>query len=496
MATETTDLIQTARAVRRLLKGEVFDPSTNVEDFGEYHEVMDRLIIASLVSTQDVRNLWRYEAMQCSQLAAAVRGQPLAKAEKPHVLGVESIEGERLAWVSTREARMLVEEAGCPSCVVVPSVPKSPTRYRHELDYLLPLETTLAAIPKHYYLLPDHNDGRRLRDELARRIGPERAWLPIWPSECESVEHIVAVHGIEVLREVLASMQPFPIRGIVTMGSLRQQLRDVYEGRDAYGTAVSPGWRSLEKIYRVRPGEITLLQGSPHVGKSTLMSAMLVNMIELHQWAFAVFTPEHGRPVRYAETLLAQWTGWPFRDGSHERMSAATREKAITELDPYVSMLWPEGEPPTLETILTLAGQEVFRRNIKGLVIDPWGKLVSQQRPGQRDDQYVAECLTKIQQFASQRKVHVWIIVHPKQLLKDETKQYPVPKPYDINGGASWFNYSDNILSTWRNMSDPVLQRIMEVHTQKIRFPENGIAGKKIELNIHRHNFRFSEVAS
>ena len=79
MPMDTTDLIPTAQAVRRLLKGEVFDPDTNVEMFGEYHEVMDRLIIASLVSTEDVRTLWRLEAPNCPQLASAVRGQAPAE---------------------------------------------------------------------------------------------------------------------------------------------------------------------------------------------------------------------------------------------------------------------------------------------------------------------------------------------------------------------------------------------------------------------------------
>ena len=356
-----------------------------------------------------------------------------------------------------------------------------------------PSSHTSTPFARHLYLLPNSNDGRRLRDELARRIGPERAWLPTWPAECETVEHIVTIYGIEVLREVLAGMEPFPIRGIITLNSLRQQLKDAYEGIDPYDKAVSPGWRNLAKIYRVRPGEITLLSGCPNVGKSTLMSAMVANMVEQHKWPFAIFSPEYGRPLRYAETLLCQWSGWPFREGPSDRMGPVTREEAITELDPYVSLLWPEDEMPTLDLVLTLARQQVFRHSIKGLVIDPWAKLVHQYRAGQREDQYIAEALTKIHNFATQRNVHVWIIVHPKQLQKDDKGNYPVPRPYDLNGGASWFNYSDNILSTGRNMTDVDLQKILEVHTQKIRFPENGMAGKKIDLRIHRHNFRFSE---
>lgn len=436
MTTDTADLIPTAQAIRHLLKGELLPANADYERFGRYHDMIERLILAALCGKDEVLKLWRYESIQEPELAAAVRGQRLPTSTRPPLFGVESIEGDTLVWVASREARMLVEEAGMSSCVIVPAIPPTSTRYRHQLDYLLPIETQLSAVRKHLYLLPDTVDGRALRAELARRIGPERAWLPVWPSECETVEHIVTIYGIEVLREVLASMQPFPIRGIITLDSLRQQLRDTYEGKDDSSKAVSPGWKNLEKIYRVRQSEITLVQGPPHVGKSTLMSAMLVNMIEQEQWAFTVFSPEHGRPVRYAETLLSQYTGWPFRDGPTERMSPQTREDAITQLNPYVSLLWPEDDMPTLDLILELARQEVFRRQIKGVVIDPWGKLIHQIRPGQREDQYIAECLTKIHHFASQRNVHVWIVVHPTKLPKGDDNQYPVPKPYDISGGC------------------------------------------------------------
>lgn len=408
------------------------------------------------------------------------------------LIGLEDI-GERIIWVSSKEEKAMVQSAGYRSCVAVPEIPELGVNYRRHLTYLATLESLLTPESRHTFLLPNTLAGRALMNELARRIGPERCATVAWPSECEMVEHIVTIYGIEVLQETIEGATPIPIRGIVELSSLRQTLHDWHQGKNGMPKGVSPGWESLAQIYRARPGELSLIHGMPHAGKSTLLSAMAVNIMERERWGMTIFSPEQAPPARYAVTLLQQWTGWPFNEGPRERMSLQTMDDALDDLSGMVSLLWPEDESPTLDILLELARKEVFRRGIKGLVIDPWGEIMHQYRPGQREDQYIAESLTKIRLFARIHEVHVWLVVHPTKLQKNDKNKYPVPTPYDMAGGAAWFNKADNILAVHRELGGPD-ERVVQLHTQKIRFPENGQAGKLVELRYHATNNRFSEV--
>lgn len=405
---------------------------------------------------------------------------------------LEDVVDERVIWVGSAAEKALVQQAGYRCCLAVPEIPPQGGDYRAALRFLKRLEPHRARIKKHLFLLPNTMDGRAFTQELARRLGPEFGLMPIWPSECESVEHIVTVHGVEVLQEVIEHAQRLPLPDVVDLGSLRQELHDLYR-TGGHKQGASPGWNNLAAIYRVRPGQITLVVGQPSTGKTMFVSAMLVNLIRSEKWPMTVFSPEQAPPAQYATTLLEQWTGAPFDEGPSQRMTLAEMDSALDELNEYVTLLWPEHEQASLEFLLKLAEKEVFRRGIQGFVIDPWSEVIPVIGQGQREDQYIAASLTRIRTFARTHRVHVWLIVHPRLMQKDENKEFPVPSAYDIAGGAKWRDKADNILSLWRKLKGPEAH-ILQIHTQKIRFRQDGQMGKAAELYYHAANSRYSEV--
>ncbi|MDP3702948.1 MAG: AAA family ATPase [Candidatus Omnitrophota bacterium] len=405
--------------------------------------------------------------------------------------GIEDLVDERVIWVGTIAEKALVQQAGYRSCLAVPEIPPQGGDYRAALRFLKRIEPYRAQIKKHLFLLPNTMDGRAFTQELARRLGPEFGLMPIWPSECESVEHIVTVHGIEVLQEVIEHARRLPVPDVVDLASLRQELHDLYR-TGGHKQGASPGWRNLAEIYRVRPGQITLVVGQPSTGKSTFVSAILVNLVRQEQWPVTVFSPEQAPPSQYATTLLEQWTGAPFDEGPNQRMSLEDLDAGLDALHEYVTLLWPEHEQASLDFLLKLAEKEVFRRGIQGLVIDPWSEVIPVMSAGQREDQYIAASLTKIRTFARTYRVHVWLIVHPRLMQKDENKEFPVPTAYDIAGGAKWRDKADNILSLWRKLKGPEAH-ILQIHTQKIRFRQDGQIGRVAELYYHAASSRYSE---
>jgi twinkle protein len=94
----------------------------------------------------------------------------------------------------------------------------------------------------------------------------------------------------------------------------------------------------------------------------------------------------------------------------------------------------------------------------------------------QTETQYISQSLKRIRQFGRRHGVHVWIVVHPTKLRKNERGEYPVPTLYDCGGSAHWRNKADNGICIWRDLGGDA-GPMVDVHIQKIRFRQIGRLG-------------------
>jgi len=408
--------------------------------------------------------------------------------------GLDDIAGDTLIICEGELDAMALEVAGYQSVVSVPDGAPAPTakNYARKFDFLLSAEEYLA--PLRCIILAVDNDapGRTLAEELARRLGPERCYRVTWSSECKDANDVLMSHGAEVLHECIAHAQPWPVSGIVTVDMLSASIDHIYEHGMQRG--LSTGWTSVDRHYTIRAGEMSILTGVPSHGKSTWLSALMVNLARLHQWRFAVFSPENYPLERYAALLMETYVGVPF-DGEM-RMAPFQLEEAKGWLGEHVSFLLPDDETPTIDTLLALARVQVYRQGIKGLILDPWNEI-EHSRPGnQTETEYISHSLTKIRRFARLHGVHVWLVAHPTKLHKaekgDYAGQYPPPTPYDISGSSHWRNKADACLTVWRDVEAE--GNTVEVHVQKIRFREIGKPGI-VDLVYQPSIGRFEEAA-
>ena len=392
--------------------------------------------------------------------------------------GLDDIQGETLLICEGEMDALALEVAGYTSVVSVPDgAPALNTKnYERKFDYLLTAEALLQPVQRIILAVDTDAPGQKLAEELARRLGPERCWRVTWASDCKDANDVLMSYGASVLRECIEQATPWPVSGIVTIGMLSQALAHIYEHGMERG--VSPGWPSLERHYTVRPGEMTVVTGIPSHGKSVFISALCVNLAQLHDWRFTLFSPENYPLERYAALLLEQYVGRCF-DGPG-RMDPATRERAEQWLDAHISFMMPADDTPTITALLDLARIQVYRHGIKGLVLDPWNEIEHSRPPQQTETEYISHALTQIRRFGRHHGVHVWVVAHPTKLRKGErgtefAGKYPPPTPYDISGSAHFKNKADNCLTIWRDTDSDTRQ--VDVHVQKIRFREIGRLG-------------------
>ena len=280
--------------------------------------------------------------------------------------------------------------------------------------------------------------------------------------------------------------------GVVHVADVMEVMARWYE--EGSPQAFSPGWESLKRIYRVMPGELTLLIGTPSAGKTHFISNILVNMATQHGWRFAVYSPEQGSPARHLRLLLTQLVGKPFDKGRGGRMDWSEAQRTLEWLNRHVVFLAPTTQMPTVQYILDIAMVEAQgAEGLQGLIIDPWNRVAHQRPDGMLETDYIGQSLVRLTRFSSDQRVHTWIIAHPTKVFSTDGK-FPVITPNMVSGSAHWWNMPDNILSLHREMSNPT-DCTVQVYTQKIRFDESGTMGRVAHLCYLPDTGRYGEVS-
>jgi twinkle protein len=194
------------------------------------------------------------------------------------------------------------------------------------------------------------------------------------------------------------------------------------------------GWRCVDELYSVAPGQWTVVTGIPQSGKSEWLDALLVNLAEQDDWQFAVYSPENWPAVTHLAKLVEKVTRKPFGPGPTPRMSEAEYSDAAMWVLEHFAWLDPDLKSPQELITTGLAYRKPSKRF--GLVLDPWNTL-DHERQGLSDTDYISTVLTDVQRMVRKSEAHCWLVVHPQKIYKDRaTGQRPVPSPYDISGSA------------------------------------------------------------
>lgn len=343
------------------------------------------------------------------------------------------------------------------------------------LDFLSNIEDKISQIKKITLALPNTDKGNMLKDELLRRIGKERCWVVQPPESGYCWNDVLNDYGKQKLSWLLDTAKPIPVKGIFDVDDVEDSLDELYYNglRKGYST----GYPTIDEFYTVVPGQWTIVTGIPGHGKSNFLDNVMVNLAKEHDWRFGIFSPENQPIARHYAGIMEKYHSAPFDLGRHGRITEEQKEEGKKWLKQHFSIILPDEDANwSIDGVLELAKVLVYRKGIKGLVIDPWNELDHSRPNSQTETEHVSAVLTKIRQFARNYDVHVWLVAHPAKLYKDKDGRYPVPTPYDISGSAHYRNKADNAITVWRNVGHDD-QSVADVHIQKIRFKEVGKVG-------------------
>lgn len=402
---------------------------------------------------------------------------------QPYPWGWEHVTTERVVLTDHPLDALALRGAGVADAVALPEAMNPIRAGGGEWKTLTLIEASMNTVADVVIALRDTEDNHRFEEELGRRLGRERCRRTRWHEHRpEGADHpgaaaVVAAAGNEGARDCVDKASPFPVAGIHELIDVEDRFDNLYEFglQPGYSTT----WPSLDLHYTVKPGQWTLVTGIPGHGKSTLLDALFVNLARYHDWTFGVFSPENQPIERHFASLMEKAVGAPFSDGPTPRITPEQKNATKGWLQQHFKMILPDEEQGnwSLDGVLDLARVLVYRYGIRGLIIDPWNEIEHARPTSQTESEYLSAALTRIRRFARLYGVHIWIVAHPTKLLIKADGKYPVPTPYDVNGGAMWRNKADCALCVYRNINEDD-EDVVDIHIQKIRFREVGRVGR------------------
>jgi twinkle protein len=370
-----------------------------------------------------------------------------------------------------------------------------------DLSYLESGEAVLARA-RQVILAGDMDaPGRRLMDELARRIGRGKCWRVTWPEGCKDANEVLLSEGwqggADGIRAALEMAEPYPVDGIKRPADYLDDLWK-YEHDTEQGARISC-WPHFAEMCRFSPGQLTILGGVPSSGKSAWLNTVMLDLALKHGWHIGIFSPEYHPPDLHVRDLVENVLNKPMNQKfAGTEYTVATREEvreAVGRITEQINFILPP--EPTLDAVIERAQTLVYREGIKLLIIDPFSEIDQSERGTMTMTDWIDRCLKRLRRFGRDFGVHVVIAAHPKKMQmevdREGTRKMPVVTPYDLSDSRHWYEMADVILSIWRDKALP--DEPVQVHIQKVRFRDNGDLGVAL-FRYDRVTRRYYDVSA
>ena len=376
---------------------------------------------------------------------------------------INSIVGYDSCVITEGEMDVLaLHEAGISNCV---SVPNGATMTHNNLDYLDNCIDYFEDKTKIILALDTDAPGLALRTEFVRRLGAEACFLVDF-EDCKDANEYLIKYGKDKLKQTILKAKAYPLENVTTFKDIEGEVKDFV--KNGFKPGYQVGLSNFDKIFSTYTGQFITVTGIPSSGKSDFVDQMCVGYNKLYGWKTGFASPENSPNYLHAHKLMRKcWGNMPNIDDID---TDKWNEVADHVNDNFFFI---DMEKYTLESVLRKGAELVKRKGIKCLVIDPFNKVRDKNASSLDVNVYTMEYLTKIENFAKNFDVLVFIVAHPTKMYKDKDGQIEEPNMYNIKGGGEWYDASYHGILVHRDYdAKTVKAKVLKVKFQNLG--ENG----------------------
>lgn len=281
------------------------------------------------------------------------------------------------------------------------------------------------------WLSLDNDDvGREAAKEIARRLGEHRCRLVELPHK-DINECVMSGMDSDAVFQCIERAKYFDPEELCSAGDLLQETIDSFEQRDI-GLFSSP-WTSLNRNFKFRAGELTLVNGVNGHGKSELVGHIVVKAMS--QGVRACIASLELKPGK----MLARLTRQTICTASPKR------EEIIMTNEWFSDRLWVFKLTGTAKTgrLLDIFAYARRRYGIELFVIDNLAKC------GLDEDDYTGQkdFIDALCDFKNEHNCHVLLVTHSRK-----TNEATPTGKMDVKGTGALTDMPDNVMAVWRNI--------------------------------------------
>lgn len=234
-------------------------------------------------------------------------------------------------------------------------------------------------------------------------------------------------------------------------------------------------YKSLDDLFTLRMGFLYCFTGWPSSGKSEFLTQLAVMQANFRNRKIALYSPESYPVEEFIDMFIHCYLG----KTTDRKFPKVCSQKEYTDAIEWVHEHFYFCDWPDTPDADTLINSFEFLRSIgcEIFIVDPFNSIVTEG-----EDRNIAialkKNLTAFKRFASQKKVMVWLVEHPK--TPNDTKEYDnIPGPRNLFGGTMWWNKVDVLATVHRVNREDRNDRSVILKTWKIKKQElNGTPGE------------------
>jgi twinkle protein len=248
---------------------------------------------------------------------------------------------------------------------------------------------------------------------------------------------------------------------------------------DGFNKGKQPGetsyFQSLDEIFTLRMGFLYCFTGWPSSGKSEFLTQLAVMQANFKDRKIALYSPESYPIDEFIDMFIHCYLGKTTDKRFPNVCSIEEYKKAIEWVHEHFFFCdWQD--TPDSETLIN-SFEYLRSLGCSIFLVDPFNSIISEG-----EDRNIAialkKNLTAFKRFASQKRVMVWLVEHPK--TPNDTKEYDsIPGPRHLFGGTMWWNKVDVLATIHRANREDKTNREVILKTWKIKKQElNGTPGQ------------------
>lgn len=288
--------------------------------------------------------------------------------------------------------------------------------------------------------------GRTLVKHLTDYFGT-RCLLTTLPADCKDISDVLAVYGVDVVREVIDSARPQHTSDIITVSERMDEILDVLHGDYDHGYDVGYGPLTDRIFHPTDQGGLVIVTGKPNSGKTDFLNDLTCRLMAKtgrYVCYLSFEVPDKNKHIAHLIQLML----------GRVNITEYTREQLqpiVKFLNGHMVHLDLHEVPPTPANIIARA--DMVRRSVplKYLVIDPYLFMEVETGRYNTETQAIKGMLTQMQTWGRIHGIWVIIVAHPRKLAKLNGKnELEEIDMYTIAGSANWANLADFIFSITR----------------------------------------------